>query len=222
MRQLIIGFILGAGVGSGITYLIMKREYTRQMQEEMNKVDQDAYNRARAYFENKEIEESEAKAAKAEKMYSKDAEKALIDYRGESSDEEDLAEAESPSEYDEDDPEDMMNKEYNDVVEQTEIEENIQEALEKSRPKVKVLTPEHFGEIAGYQCETLKFYAHDKILIHEDGELVEDVEFLLGDALDRYGWADDDSDEDPLYARNYALQRDYDVEKILDEWHGNE
>lgn len=219
MRQLIIGFILGAGAGAGVTYLLMKREYTRKMQEELNRVDEEAYNRARAYFENKDIEESEAIAAKAEKMYSKDAEKALIDYRG-GDVEEDPAEAESPSEYDEDDPEDMMNKEYNDIVEQTEIEENIQEALEKSRPKVKLLKPEHFGEIDGYQCETLKFYAHDKMLIHEDGELVEDVEFILGDALDRYGWADDDTDEDPLYVRNYALQRDYDVEKILDEWHG--
>ena len=223
MRNLIVGFILGGGVGAGVTYLIMKRMYTRQMQEMKDQISQDEYNRARAYFESKDIELSEAEAARAEQLSEKmlAADRALNEYSAES-EEEDAAEAESPSEYDEDDPEDQMNKEQNELIEKGEIEENIQEALEKSRPKCKILKPESFGEIDGYECETLKFYVKDHMLVHENGELVEDPEFLLDDALDRYGWADDDADEDALLVRNYALQRDYDVQKIMDEWHGNE
>ena len=174
----------------------------------------------------KEFEDRDIALAEAEAQYSENlkgpvaaAASAMRVYRGEDI-EEDMAEAESPSEYDEDDPEDQMNKEYNDIVEQTEIQENIQKELEKSRPKCKILKAEHFGEIEGYSCETLTFYVKDKMLVHENGELVEDVSFLIDDALDRYGWADDDDEEEPLYVRNYGLMRDYDIQKVFDEWHG--
>ena len=66
----------------------------------------------------------------------------------------------------------------------------------------------------------MRYYVHDKMLVHEDNSLVEDIEFLIDDALERYGWDNDDKDESSLFVRNYELERDYEVIKVFDEWHG--
>lgn len=221
MRNLIIGFILGAGVGSGITYLLYKRHVTRAFNAALDERAAEEYEKVKKEFEDRDIALAEAEAQYSENLKGPvaAAASAMRRYRGEDV-EEDMAEAESPSEYDEDDPEDAINKEENDLIEKAEIEDNIQKELEKSRPKCKILKAEHFGEIEGYECETLTFYVQDKMLVHENGELVEDIPFLIDDALDRYGWADDDKDESPLYVRNYGLMRDYDIQKVFDEWHG--
>lgn len=222
MRELIVGFVIGAGAGGGLTYLLYKRYLTRKLNEELNTKLSEEYEKMRAEFEQRDVELAEAEAERAAALVNDDAAKydhktlnVLNAYRGVGVDagrEEDPAESEHPEEDDMDETERL--------IEESEAEERIQKALEESRPKCKILKPEHFGEIPNYECETLKFYVHDHMLVHENGELVEDVEFLLDDALDRYGWADNDEDEDPLYVRNYGLQRDYDVQKEFDEWHG--
>lgn len=193
---------MGGGTGAGITYIIMKKQLEKEL-----KLAREEY---KSYYERKDIEEIDAMATH---------EKAVPD---------------KPEKAAKDDSEKTEKRQYSDLVkryvpepleddedpaeEATVVADNIQEHLEKTHDRTKILKPEHFGELTEYECETLRYYVHDKTLVHEDESIVDDPAFLLGDALDRYGWADDDEEEEDLYVRNYKLQRDYEVVKVFDEY----
>ena len=200
MRNLIIGFILGGSIGAGITYVLMNRKMESEIE-----LAREEYKR---YYERKEIEEMDAMASHEKAIPDKPVDennKKYIDLTKEYSSDVDPAEEEGPSE---DDPLE------NEVI----VDDMIQEHLEKTNDKPKIIPVESFGELAAYECECLKFYVEDRTLVHEDGNLVDDIEFLIGDALDRYDWANNDEEESDLYVRNYKLQRDYEITKIFGEY----
>lgn len=224
MRNFIIGLILGAVAGGAGVYIFDKRRYTRQFNEELEKAVNEEVERVVEYYRDKEeelmaAEINHAKGKIKDKptvkdMIKKKNDEITMDYRtADDSDRLDTRVADAVGV----DPEELEA-----LINDAEAKEKIQAKLEEMHPKTKILSAEHFGEIRDYDCETLRFYIEDKMLVHENDELVEDPEFLLDDALDRYGWADDDKDESSLYVRNYKLQRDYEVVKMYDEWHGNE
>lgn len=205
MRNLIIGFILGGAAGSGLTYIIFKRKFTREYWDKFqgavdDRVDYEIAN-VREYYEN-ERHKNDTPAANSQddqNTYNN----ITKDYRS----------SEGFSRIEMTEP---------DIIEQTEREEIVQKTLEENRPKCKILSEDSFGEIDGYETETLRYFVQDKFLVHEDGTIVDEPHDLLDDALDRYGWADDDSDDSEMFVRNYGLQRDYEVVKEFDEWKGNE
>ncbi len=210
MRNFIIGLLLGGGAGGGITYYIMKKQ--------MDGMRDEIRAEYKEYYERKQVEEDEAKAehinAIPDKPIPKPREYTNIikTYGGEvrDFDDEDPAESERPED---DEPDDVE-----DLIEEAENTEKLHNALEKSHDRIKLLQPDSFGEINSYACESLMYYVYDKTLVHEDDTLVDDIAFLVGDALDRYGWADNDEDEEPLYVRNYKLQKDFEVIKVMDEY----
>lgn len=196
MRNLFIGLILGGILGSGTTYFICKKNAEIQEAE----IRKEARKEYKEYYERKQVEETEAIATHVKKV----PDKPLPNKYKELTRQYDPAEAEGPGE------------EIDPAEEQTVVDDLIQEHLEKQNPVPKILNPESFGELAGYECESMLFYQHDRILVHEDETIVDDVTFLIGDALDRYGWAD--NDEECLYVRNYKLQRDYEIIKKYEEY----
>lgn len=191
MRNLLLGILMGGGIGAGITYVIMKKK----VDEEIELAREEYKN----YYEKKDIEETDAMATHKKKVPDKP-----VPNKEEIRKYTDLVEEYGP----EDDP----------GEEATVVADNIQNHLEKSNPKPKIIRVESFGELPEYECETLRFYVEDRTLVHEDETIVDDPDFLLGDALDRYGWADNDEENEDLYVRNYKLQRDYEVTKVYDEY----
>lgn len=224
MKNFIFGLLLGAIAGGTGVYLFDKRRYTREFNSALNEAVNEEVARVVEYYQDKEeelmaAEINHTKGKIKDKPTVKEQQDAelneiLKDYRtADDSERVNSAAANAIG---------VNEEELEALIQDAEVKEKIQAELEKRHPKTKILKSEHFGEIADYECETLRFYIQDKILVHENDELVEDSEFLLDDALDRYGWADDDQDEGSLYVRNYKLQRDYEVIKVYDEWHGNE
>ncbi|MBO7450444.1 MAG: hypothetical protein J6U54_08740 [Clostridiales bacterium] len=222
MKNFIFGLLVGAIAGGAGVYIFDKRKYTREFNEKLEEAVNEEVARVVDYYQDKE---EELMAAEINHTKTKIKDKPTVKEVEEAKANEILKDYRTADDGDRISPADAVGvdeEELEALIQDTEIKEKIQAELEKRHPKTKIIKQEHFGEIADYECETLRFYIQDKMLVHENDELVEDPEFLLDDALDRYGWADDDKDESSLYVRNYKLQRDYEVVKMYDEWHGAE
>ena len=81
---------------------------------------------------------------------------------------------------------------------------------EKGEPEIMdrpyVISPEEFGE-GDYETISLTFYA-DKVLTDETGDIVDDVEDLVGyDSLNHFG----EYEEDSVFVRNDNLKTDYEI-----------
>ena len=190
MKNFIFGLLLGGAAGAGITYFVMKRQFEKKEEDIRASIRKEL----KEYYERKQEEEDEAKVKHVKAIPDKPT---IPREYTELTRAYDRAEMERPTE--------------EDYIEETEAEERVQAALEDAHDKPKLLKIESFGELSNYETESLTYYVQDQTLVHEDGTIVDDEAFLLGDALDRYGWRDDDEDENALYVRNYKLQRDYEV-----------
>ena len=198
MKGFIFGFLLGGVTGAGITALICKSHLEKE-RETIRK-------EYKEYYERKQEEEDEAKMTHVKVIPDKPVpDKEEKQQYTELVREYDRADFERPTE--------------EDLIEEAENTEKMHNALEQIHgDRVKLIQVESFGEIQSYDCESLTYYVYDKTLTHEDGSIVDDVNFLIGDALDRYGWADDDENEDALYVRNYKLAKDFEIVKVMEEY----
>lgn len=189
-----IGLITGGGIGAGITYYICKKK----LEGERAKIRAEY----KEYYARKQEEEDEAKIKHVKVIPDKPLPKEYTDI---------------VAGYTVNEPHEVTQE---DLINETENIERMHNELAKNHDKPKILQAESFGEIDSYDCESLTYYVYDKTLVHEDNTLVDDPAFLLGDALERYGWADDDECIDALYVRNYKLQRDLEVIKVFGEYDG--
>ena len=77
---------------------------------------------------------------------------------------------------------------------------------EKYNP-IYVIIPEEFGMINGYDEISLTYYS-DQVLVDEDGDVVENVDEIIGyDSLNHFGEYEDDS----VYVRNEIRKADYEI-----------
>ncbi len=73
-----------------------------------------------------------------------------------------------------------------------------------------VIPPEEFGEFEDYERISLTYYA-DGVLADDNNEIVDDVEDIVGDALDHFGEYEDDS----VFVRCDERKCDYEI--LLDQ-----
>lgn len=73
-----------------------------------------------------------------------------------------------------------------------------------------VISPDEFGELEDYTKVSLTYFA-DGVLADECGEIVDDVEEIIGDGLDHFGEYEDDS----VFVRSDAKRCDYEILKDL-------
>lgn len=107
------------------------------------------------------------------------------------------------SEHPEDDSE-----EEPDYVEEPEVNEEI-----KKYKKPRLIKEEEFGELAGIEKQTLKYWTYDDTLTTEENEELKDQEFYVGDCLTKYGFKDNDEERE-IFVRNGRLGTDYDIVKF--------
>ena len=69
-----------------------------------------------------------------------------------------------------------------------------------------VIPPEEFGEFDDYERISLTYYA-DGVLADDNNEVVDDVEDIVGDALDHFGEYEDDS----VFVRCDERKCDYEI-----------
>ena len=194
-KGIIISFLAGAGIGSLVTWRILRDEYERRTQEEINSVKEV---RSKKYMTvnseddleelSKKIDISEAKA-KAEAAREKPS---ITEYAAKLQEE------------------GYVN--YSDMSKHQEEQKNEKEVEQVDRPYV--ISPDEFGEVQGYDAISLTYYS-DGVLTDDDNEPVENVDDVVGDDFaDHFGEYEDDS----VFIRNDRLKADYEILKDRREY----
>lgn len=224
IKELVI-FAAGAAIGAGVTVLIMRKKYD----EKYNKLLEDAI-KSDADFKLQEVNKklAELKARESGYIQSSGDEKPTEDKNdkkinkvkaldpnkkaGDSKlgkpnyiDYTSYYEAKASCEYPRD--------EY-DSAEQSALYEGEranEEAHSGKRPRIVSRGEYDSPEFEHHDRTTLYYYTEDNVLATEEDEVIEDPSTLIGDALDKFGFRN--NDEEVIYVRNYGFQTDFEVEK---------
>lgn len=117
-----------------------------------------------------------------------------------------------------DDDSDQLEDEVNDVIEQagysrpsqkveyeTHMPKKRETSKQDTKPVTEVITPEVFGTNDDFD-EIELIYWTDGVVTCDD-EVIDDVDDLIGDALEHFG----DYEDDAVHVRNYKYKVDYEV-----------
>ena len=185
-KGIIFSFLAGAGIGSLVTWRMLRTEYERRTQEEIDSV-KEVWARKYGESEPTEPEQNDISEAKAK------AEAAR--------------EKPSITEYASKLQEQGYVKYSNMTKPSNAEEEKVEEDESMDRPYV--ISPDDFGDISGYDAISLTYFA-DGVLTDDDNEPVEDVDDVVGaDFADHFGEYEDDS----VFIRNDRLKADYEILK---------
>ncbi len=186
-------FAAGAAIGSAVTWKVVKAQYERIVQEEIDSV-KEAFNDMLAIRQDQD--ECEAEDEEEEKEEETEEGSTQINW----SELEDLEE-------EDEEPEDYLNDYERLLNEYTSIKKGGAEDM--TEDVIKVISPYDFGELDGYRQFELTYYA-DEILEDEDYEIVNNPEEILGpDALTSFG----EYEEDAVFVRNDRLKADFQILK---------
>lgn len=191
MKELIC-FLLGAGIGAGATYLIIKEKYKKLADEEIASV-RDTFKERLSKIEATLNDEQKAKIDIVHKIPGPTPDDP-VDIK---------------IQIDEDNKKNLVEKlGYSVGVDLSEDEsqsvDNVIKIDTHDAHAPYILSEEEFGEF-GNDEETLILYA-DGVLATEEDELVDDVEALLGNCLEAF-----EDDEETLYVRNQDREVDYTI-----------
>lgn len=159
-------FIIGAGIGSLITWKIVEQKYKKIADEEIESVIERFKNRdtLKTLF----IDE-----------YERSQEKEEIEKQSNEVDVEEYNDKINELGYSEEEPVKHVTKEI-----------YVGDDDEKIEPYV--IAPEEYGEVDSYDTKCLIYYS-DLVLADEDDIIVSDREIIIGDALDHFGEYEDNS-----------------------------
>ena len=108
-----------------------------------------------------------------------------------------------------DEHEDSNESAYEEALKKYNTESTARESEKEEDDSMKphVISPDEFAEIEDYETTSL-YYFSDEILTHLNGEVVEDVEALVGaDFSEHFGEDEDDS----VFVRNDRLKCDFEI-----------
>lgn len=81
----------------------------------------------------------------------------------------------------------------------------------------KIISAEAYSNLPAYIDQgVLYFYAYDEMLCDDNEEPIEEPERIVGDALTKYGFID--NDERIIFVMNYALDTCYEIQKVDASW----
>jgi hypothetical protein len=101
---------------------------------------------------------------------------------------------------------------------ETEHPDDGEPVLEKAKRNPKIITEDRFGTM-GYSTRVLYYYTEDDDLVPEGenfGEVIDadEVKDMIGNALIKYGFADEGNLEREIFVRNENRKTDYRIIKI--------
>lgn len=91
-----------------------------------------------------------------------------------------------------------------------------QEATRKMKKPPRIISHEEYGLRPELDKIELYFYAGDSVLANEEGEIVTDEDVLIGDALTKYGF--NENDESVIFVRNESVGADYEITKTFSRY----
>lgn len=172
-----IAFVIGAAAGSVASWFVLKKKYERIAQEEIDSV-KEVYSRvSRETADEKKTESSEETETS----------------------EEDEAVSEVETEITR-----LGYRDYSDIS-NTRNKKEVKKKMMGYTPSV--ITPEEFGDVDGYDTQTLTYYA-DGVLTDDADYPIEDIEETIGyESLNHFGEYEDEC----VHVRNDALRTDYEI-----------
>lgn len=176
-------FVAGAAVGSATTLVVVKRKYEKIAQEEIDSVKEVFYKRE---FGSKVKEMTNAGEGIVRGLQA-----GIMQAAEQAKDKPDLVQYAA-----------MVQKYGGNIGEEKEAH------MKDKYPYV--ISPEEFGEFDDYEKISLTYYA-DGVLADDNNEVVDDVEDIVGDALDHFGEYEDDS----VFVRCDERKCDYEI--LLDQ-----
>ena len=183
----VLVFAAGAAIGSAVTWKILKDRYERTMQEEIESVKEALAN----LHSGADANDDECGTVADEEEPQYDTKQIKWE------DLEDL----DPSELEDEDQ-----NEYRSLVNQY---ANGKGGGDDMAKRVRVISPYDFDTLDDYKIVELTYYA-DGVLEDEDGDIVDDVEELIGsEALGSFGEYEDDA----VFVRNDYLETDIQILK---------
>lgn len=122
-----------------------------------------------------------------------------------------------PTDEDDEDPEEEESEYGEDIPEQdVQHFEQHQQHLKTNR-KPRLITEDDYNGLEPHIAKSvLQYYSGNKVLCDEMDEPIEDAFRLVGDALDKYDFAN--SNELVVFVRNYVLDTAYEVQRIPGEY----
>lgn len=189
VNKAVVSYILGAGVGSLVTFVATKKYYQKIANEEIASVKESVLKRnAKLYsVEPDEIEESETDEETIEKMtnYSK-----IYQGGGE--------------------VDGILN-----TLAEKEHPDDDEKPKKKSRKAPRIIKAEDYDSYPEYRKLTVFYFVGDGIIADEDDETeLEGFGFyndLVGKCLEKYGFAD--NDETVIFVRNEQIMADFEIMK---------
>ena len=184
----VLMFAAGAAVGSAVTWKIVKSQYDKIVQEEIESI-KEAFKDLPSNDQDEENPESkdEERPSKSKQI--------------------NWAELEDLDEEEDDD-----RKEYEQLASNYTSEEGGVENMVKTP---YVISPYDFGEIDTYHQIELTYYEGDDVLEDDEGNVVDDRTALIGDkALSTFGEYEDDA----VFVRNEQLSTDFQILKDYRSW----
>lgn len=176
-------FIAGAAIGSMTTWYFVKKKYEKIAKEEIDSV--------KEVFAKKDFGSQVKEMTKAGEEIAKGLNDGIRQAAEQAKDKPDLVQYAA-----------MVQKYGGTVSEEKEI------PMKENYPYV--IPPEEFGEFEDYERIGLTYYA-DGVLADDNNEVVDDVEDVVGDALDHFGEYEDDS----VFVRCDERKCDYEI--LLDQ-----
>lgn len=182
----VASFVLGAAIGSFVTWNVVKDTYQKLAQEEIEDI--------RQYYKEK-LDALEPKTVSNEVPKNTHEKPDIREFAARIIGENGYKNYSNTTIK----PDPVLNEE-----EETEQKEN--EVVEHDPNKPYVISPEEFGE-KGYTVISLSYYA-DGVLADEDDHVVEDVDAVIGyESLEHFGEYENDS----VHVRNDRLRCDYEI-----------
>lgn len=80
----------------------------------------------------------------------------------------------------------------------------------REKPNAFVITPEEFGNVSGYDCDTLYYYDNN-VITNEKQERIDDVVDLLGSEVAYIKSQFGIHEENAVYVRNNNLKTDFEI-----------
>lgn len=220
------GLAVGAAVGFVSCKIYLEKKYSDRAEEQINEMEQyykkvDEYARVSSDDDQNDEEEQskgresgpmtreERRAAKDQMFRNREKNASPTDYTkyynvGDA----DPAEMEHPED-------DQNDEDESEIVTPEEIA--FDEHRKNMNKPPRIISAETYSNLPPHiDQECLLFYAYDEMLCDENEEPILIPEQLVGDALTKYGFVD--NDEIVIYVMNYALDTCYEIRKLEQSW----
>ena len=91
-------------------------------------------------------------------------------------------------------------------------------ANENRGRRPRIISVETMGDLDGtWEVKPLYYYAYNDVLATEDGEVIDDIGWTVGDCLEKYGFANDASQRE-IIVQNFDFSTVYEIAKVLGEY----